>query len=65
MGDHYGIVLEGEITLRYKDGSEEITRAGDYFHGPTGHAGWTEKGVVVAHDHTAESGRGDGAADGG
>lgn len=46
-GDHYGIVLEGEITLRYKDGSEETTRAGEFYHWPAGHTGWTEKGVVV------------------
>lgn len=47
-GDHYGIVLDGEITLRYKDGSEETTRAGEFFHWPAGHTGWTDQGVLVA-----------------
>jgi hypothetical protein len=45
-GDHYGIVLEGEITIRYKDGSEETTRAGEYYHWPAGHTAWTDQGVV-------------------
>ena len=44
--DHFGIVLEGEITVRYKDGSEETTRAGDLYYWPGGHTGWTEQGVV-------------------
>jgi hypothetical protein len=45
-GDHFGIVLEGEITLRYREGSEETTSAGDLYFWPAGHTGWTEEGVV-------------------
>lgn len=43
---HWGRVLEGEIHLRYADGTEEVTRAGEFFHWPAGHLGWTESGVV-------------------
>jgi hypothetical protein len=44
-GDHFGIVLDGEITVRYEDGSEETTRAGDLYYWPAGHTGWTDQGV--------------------
>ncbi len=47
-GDHYGIVLEGDITLRYKDGSEETSRAGEFYYWPAGHTARTDQGVVVA-----------------
>jgi len=43
---HWGRVLEGEIHLRYADGTEEVTRAGEFFHWPAGHTAWTEPGVV-------------------
>lgn len=43
---HWGRVLEGELHLRYSDGTEETTRAGEFFHWPPGHVGWTETGVV-------------------
>jgi hypothetical protein len=43
---HWGRVVEGEITLRYTDGTEEVTRAGEFYHWPAGHTGWTETGVV-------------------
>lgn len=45
-GDHFGMVLEGDITVRYKDGSEETARAGDLYSWPAGHTGWTDQGVV-------------------
>ena len=45
-GDHYGMVLEGDITIPYRDGSEETTRAGELFYWPAGHTGRTEQGVV-------------------
>jgi hypothetical protein len=45
-GDHFGIVLEGEITVRYADGTEETARAGDLYHWPAGHTGWSDTGVV-------------------
>jgi len=42
---HWGYVLEGSITLRYADGNEEVTRAGDLFYWPGGHTAWTDEGV--------------------
>ncbi len=44
--DHYGIVLEGDMTIPYGDGTEETTRAGELFHWHAGHTGRTEQGVV-------------------
>jgi hypothetical protein len=43
---HWGVVLDGSIHLRYADGSEEITRAGEAYYWPGGHTGWTEEGVT-------------------
>lgn len=43
---HWGRVLEGELHLRYSDGTEETTRAGEFFYWPAGHVAWTETGVV-------------------
>ena len=43
---HWGQVLDGSITIRYADGTEETTRAGDVYHWPAGHTGWTDEGVV-------------------
>lgn len=45
-GDHYGIVLEGQITVRYRDGSEETARAGELYCWPQGHTGWSDEGAV-------------------
>jgi hypothetical protein len=45
-GDHFGIVLEGEITVRYEDGAEETARAGELYYWPGGHTGWSDPGVV-------------------
>jgi hypothetical protein len=42
---HWGIVLEGSITVRYEDGREETTTAGQLYHWPAGHTGWTDEGV--------------------
>ena len=42
---HWGYLLEGSITLRYADGTEECTRAGDVYYWPGGHTGWTDEGV--------------------
>jgi hypothetical protein len=44
--NHWGRVLDGEIHLRYGDGSEETTRAGEVYYWPAGHTAWTEDGVV-------------------
>lgn len=43
---HWGQVLEGSITLKYADGTEETTRAGELYYWPGGHQGWTDEGVV-------------------
>lgn len=47
---HWGRVIEGEIHLRYADGTEEITRAGEFFYWPPGHTIWTEDTGVVWMD---------------
>ena len=43
---HWGLVHEGSITVRYADGTEETSRAGDVYHWPAGHTGWTDEGVT-------------------
>jgi hypothetical protein len=43
---HWGVVLKGSITVRYADGTEETTRAGEAYHWPGGHTGWTDEGVT-------------------
>ena len=43
---HWGYVLAGSIRLRYADGTEELNRAGDVYHWPAGHTGWTDEGVT-------------------
>jgi hypothetical protein len=43
---HYGVILEGSITIRYADGTEETNLAGDLYYWPAGHTGWTDEGVV-------------------
>ena len=37
---HWGYVMKGAIHLRYKDGHEEVARAGDLWHTPPGHTAW-------------------------
>ena len=37
---HWGYVTKGAIHLKYKDGGEEIARAGDLWHAPPGHTAW-------------------------
>jgi hypothetical protein len=43
---HWGYVLRGAITVRYADGTEETTRAGEVYYWPAGHTGWTDEGVT-------------------
>ncbi len=47
---HWGRVLEGEIVLRYADGTEETTRAGEFFYWPAGHTFITGDAGVVWMD---------------
>jgi hypothetical protein len=44
---HWGRVLEGAVHLRYADGTEEVTREGEFFYWPPGHVIWTEGSGVV------------------
>lgn len=44
--EHWGLVLEGAIHVRYADGTVETTRAGEAYHWPAGHTAWTNEGVV-------------------
>ena len=43
---HWGVVLEGSIRVRYADGFEETTKAGQAYFWPGGHTGWTDEGVT-------------------
>ncbi len=43
---HWGYVTKGSVTVRYADGSEETTCAGDLYYWPGGHTGWTTEGVT-------------------
>ena len=52
---HWGQVIEGSITLRYADGTEETTRAGELYHWPAGHTGWTDEGVVFTEFSPTEA----------
>jgi hypothetical protein len=42
---HWGYIVRGSITVRYADGTEEVSRAGDLYYWPGGHTGWTTDGV--------------------
>jgi hypothetical protein len=35
---HWGMVLQGSVTVTYKDGASETLSAGDVYHWPAGHA---------------------------
>jgi hypothetical protein len=37
---HWGYVTKGAIHLKYKDGQEEVARAGDLWYTPPGHTAW-------------------------
>jgi hypothetical protein len=54
---HWGRVLEGEMHIRYADGTEEVTRAGEFFYWPARHTGWTEGGVIFIEVSPAEQTR--------
>jgi hypothetical protein len=51
---HWGLVTEGSITVRYSDGTEETTSAGELYHWPAGHTGWTDEGVTFIEFSPAE-----------
>ncbi len=43
---HWGIVLDGSLTLQHADGTTETAGAGQIYHWPAGHTATTETGVV-------------------
>ncbi len=43
---HWGYVLSGSIHLRFADGTEEVTSAGEAYYWPAGHTGWSDEGVT-------------------
>jgi hypothetical protein len=51
---HWGYVISGSMHLRYVDGSEELSRAGEMYYWPGGHTGWTDDGVTFVEFSPAE-----------
>ena len=51
---HWGYVLEGSITVRYADGTQETTSKGELYYWPGAHTGWTDEGVVFLEFSPAE-----------
>ena len=43
---HWGIVVKGQITIKY-DGKEEIAKTGDAYYAPPGHTGIFEAGTEL------------------
>jgi hypothetical protein len=43
---HWGLVLEGAITLAHADGTQEVTRAGEAYYWPAGHTAWTAEATA-------------------
>ena len=43
---HWGIVLEGSLTLVHADGTVEVARAGEVYHWPAGHTAISDDGAV-------------------
>ncbi|AXT84197.1 hypothetical protein C6I20_02625 [Aeromicrobium sp. A1-2] len=44
---HWGIILEGSITIEHADGTVETARAGEVYHWPAGHTAHTDEGAVL------------------
>lgn len=44
--DHWGVVLEGSITLVHADGTKEETVAGEAYYWPAGHTAVSEEGAA-------------------
>jgi hypothetical protein len=43
---HWGIVLDGSLTLEHADGSTETVTAGEVYYWPAGHTATSETGAV-------------------
>jgi len=52
---HWGYVLAGSICVRYADGTEETSRAGDLYYWSGGHTGWTDEGVTFIEFSPAQA----------
>jgi hypothetical protein len=53
---HWGYLIEGEVTVTYRDGSHDTVRAGDLFYWPPGHTVRVEQAAEVVlfspqHEH--------------
>jgi hypothetical protein len=44
---HWGIVIRGQVTVKYEDGKEEILKAGDAYYVPPGHTAIFEAGTEM------------------
>ncbi|GEO22816.1 hypothetical protein [Cyclobacterium qasimii] len=44
---HWGYVLEGEMLVKYDDGTEEILEGGDVFYMPSGHTIIVQKDIKL------------------
>ena len=51
---HWGYVIKGSVHVRYTDGTEEVTGAGEVFYWPAGHTGWVEEDTVFIDFSPAE-----------
>jgi hypothetical protein len=51
---HWGYVVDGSIHIRYADGTEEVSRAGDLYYWPGGHVAWSDEGVTFIEFSPAE-----------
>lgn len=40
---HWGYVIRGAVHIRYVDGTEELSSAGEVFYWPAGHTGWVDE----------------------
>lgn len=43
MVPHWGYMIKGSMHVQYKDGSEELVKAGEVFYLPAGHTGWSDE----------------------
>ncbi|MCG2462903.1 cupin domain-containing protein [Flavobacteriaceae bacterium F89] len=44
---HWGYVLEGEMLVKYDDGTEDLLKAGDVFYLPPGHTAIVQKDIKM------------------
>ena len=51
---HWGYIVSGSICIRYTDGTEEVSKAGDLYYWPGGHTGWSDEGVTFIEFSPAE-----------